>query len=127
MRRFTLIVLAAASAPAAAQYSAAWYTADAGGGISTGDGYRLRCTIAQPDAGGPLLGDGYSLTGGFWSQEPYGCVADFNRDRSLDTQDVLAFLNAWRSGREDGDINGDGLFDSRDIAVFLNLWVAGCD
>jgi hypothetical protein len=52
---------------AQAQYSVDWFTVDAGGGVSTGGVYAVTGTIGQPDAGGPLVGGSYSLTGGFWA------------------------------------------------------------
>lgn len=54
------------------------------------------------------------------------CVADFNRDGSVNSLDVLSFLNAWVAGDGRADINGDGLIDTLDFLAFLNLWVAGC-
>jgi hypothetical protein len=50
----------------AQQYSIDWYKI-AGGGTSTGATYQVSGTIGQHDAGGPMTGGGYSLTGGFWS------------------------------------------------------------
>lgn len=54
------------------------------------------------------------------------CVADFNSDGVVNTQDVLAFLNAWTAGDSSADINGDGLVNTQDVLAFLNLWNAGC-
>ncbi len=54
------------------------------------------------------------------------CVADFNDDGTVNTQDVLAFLNAWTSGDPSADINGDGSVNTQDVIAFLNLWNAGC-
>ncbi|HZW08917.1 MAG TPA: GC-type dockerin domain-anchored protein [Phycisphaerales bacterium] len=54
------------------------------------------------------------------------CVADFNGDGSVNTQDVLAFLNAWNAGEGSADINGDGTINTQDVLAFLNLWNAGC-
>ncbi|VAX39604.1 hypothetical protein MNBD_PLANCTO03-509, partial [hydrothermal vent metagenome] len=54
------------------------------------------------------------------------CVADFNGDGSVNTQDVLAFLNAWNNGDSSADINGDGEINTQDVLAFLNLWNAGC-
>jgi hypothetical protein len=54
------------------------------------------------------------------------CVADFNGDGRVDTQDVLAFLNAWSAGDGSADVNGDGRVDTQDVLEFLNLWNAGC-
>jgi hypothetical protein len=54
--------------PASAQsYSIDWYKIAGGGGTSSGGTYQLSGTIGQADAGAPLTGGSYSLTGGFWS------------------------------------------------------------
>lgn len=54
------------------------------------------------------------------------CTADFNGDGSVNTQDVIAFLNAYTSGDAEADINGDGVVNTQDVIAFLNLWTAGC-
>ncbi len=54
------------------------------------------------------------------------CVADFNGDGTVNTSDVLAFLNAWTSGDPSADIDGDGNINTIDFLMFLNLWTAGC-
>ena len=38
-----------------------------GGGTSTSGVYAVSGTIGQHDAGGPMIGGPYSLTGGFWA------------------------------------------------------------
>jgi hypothetical protein len=48
-------------------YSIDWSTIDGGGVTSTGGVYSVTGTIGQPDAGGPMTGGNYSLTGGFWA------------------------------------------------------------
>jgi hypothetical protein len=48
-------------------YSINWYKVAGGGGASTNTQYSLRGTMGQPDAGGPMTGGNYSVTGGFWS------------------------------------------------------------
>lgn len=63
-----LCALALLSGVALAQggYDLSWWTVDGGGEtFSTGGGYSLGGTIAQPDAG-LLTGPGYRLEGGFW-------------------------------------------------------------
>ncbi|MCC7389092.1 MAG: hypothetical protein IT431_10025 [Phycisphaerales bacterium] len=55
-----------------------------------------------------------------------GCVADWNTDGTVNTQDFLAYLNSWTSGDSRADVNGDGLVNTQDFLVYLNLWVAGC-
>ena len=56
--------------PLAAQaqsYSIDWYKIAGGGGTSAGAAYQVSGTTGQHDAGGPMAGGGYSLTGGFWA------------------------------------------------------------
>jgi hypothetical protein len=50
----------------AQSYSIGWYKVSAGGGTSSNGQYTVSGTIGQHDAGGPLTGGGYSVTGGFW-------------------------------------------------------------
>ncbi len=54
------------------------------------------------------------------------CVADFNNDGFVNTQDFIAYLGAWSAGDSSADINGDGLVNTQDFIAFLGLWVAGC-
>ncbi|MGA2279755.1 MAG: hypothetical protein ABSG80_05575 [Verrucomicrobiota bacterium] len=51
----------------AQSYSIDWYKVSGGGGTSAGGTYQVSGTIGQHDAGGPMTGGNYSLTGGFWS------------------------------------------------------------
>ncbi|MBK7403352.1 MAG: S8 family serine peptidase [Phycisphaerales bacterium] len=69
---------------------------------------------------------GYALVVSGEVAEPNLCIADFNGDGSVNTQDVLAFLNAWAAGQSSADINGDGNVNTQDVLAFLNLWNAGC-
>lgn len=46
--------------------NSSWSTIDAGGGVSVSGVYALSGTIAQPDAGVPLLVGPYRIDGGFW-------------------------------------------------------------
>jgi hypothetical protein len=66
-----LPVIAALLLPVAASaqsYSINWYKISGGGGMnSTGGAYSVSGTIGQHDAGGPMTGGGYQLTGGFWA------------------------------------------------------------
>jgi len=63
----SFLVLLAPLLAAAQSYSIDWYKIAGGGGASTGGVYALNGTVGQPDAGGPMMGGSYSLTGGFWS------------------------------------------------------------
>ena len=68
MKTLLTLALLLAGLPLGAQsYSINWYKVSGGGGISTGGVYSVSGTIGQHDAGGPMTGGNYSLTGGFWS------------------------------------------------------------
>jgi hypothetical protein len=54
-------------ATSSAQYSIDWFKISGGGGTSTNGQYAVSGTIGQHDAGGPMTGGNYSLTGGFWA------------------------------------------------------------
>jgi hypothetical protein len=62
-----LTFLALTISARAQSYSIDWYKISGGGGTSTNGQFAVTGTIGQPDAGGPLTGGGYSLTGGFWA------------------------------------------------------------
>ena len=62
-----LAVCGAAISTQAQAFTIDWYTIDGGGGTSTGGVFTISGTIGQPDAGGPMTGGNYSLTGGFWA------------------------------------------------------------
>ena len=64
---FFLIACLIAFCGFAQSYSINWYKIAGGGGTSTGGVYAVSGTIGQHDAGGPLTGGPYSLTGGFWA------------------------------------------------------------
>jgi hypothetical protein len=51
----------------AQSYSIDWYKIAGGGGTSTNSPYAVTGTIGQHDAGGPLTGGNFALTGGFWA------------------------------------------------------------
>lgn len=54
------------------------------------------------------------------------CLGDFNMDGTRNTQDVLAFLNAWNARHPSADINGDGVINTQDVLLFLNRWNVPC-
>lgn len=54
------------------------------------------------------------------------CQADMDGDGSVDTRDVIYFLNLWANDDPEADVDGDGTIDTRDVIYFLNIWVDGC-
>jgi hypothetical protein len=64
----TVALLLLALTARAQSYSLDWYKVSGGGGMnSTGGTYAVSGTIGQHDAGGPMTGGSYSVTGGFWA------------------------------------------------------------
>jgi hypothetical protein len=64
---FCLLAFAGCFVAPAQQYSIDWYKVAGGGGTSSNGQYTVSGTIGQHDAGGPMTGGNYSLTGGFWA------------------------------------------------------------
>ncbi len=64
-----------------------------------------------------------SLIGG--SDE--GCLADYNVDGDVNSNDISAFLSAWLDSVQNGnliaDFNLDGAVNSNDISAFLSAWL----
>ncbi|QKK06980.1 MAG: hypothetical protein HND58_01580 [Planctomycetota bacterium] len=119
--------VAIAESAGAQMFSIPWHTIDNGGGSSVGGSFVLTGTIGQHDAHPSMTGGGFTLTGGFWAADEVDvCVGDFNGDGTVNTLDVLAFLNAWTAGEGSADINGDGTVNTLDVLAFLNAWTAGC-
>lgn len=54
------------------------------------------------------------------------CIADWNSDGNVNTQDVLAYLGEWASDSLSADVNYSGNVDIQDFLIFLNAWNAGC-
>ena len=54
------------------------------------------------------------------------CPADFDKSGDLNSQDFVAYLNAFTAGDDSADFNGDGSVNSIDFAAYLNAFVAGC-
>jgi hypothetical protein len=84
------------------------------------DGEAILIGAYLDDDNGVDSGSAYVFRG------PSSCPADFNRDGGVNTQDVLAFLQAWANGLADADFNGDGSVNTQDVIAFLGAWVAGC-
>src|SRR2546427_7739773 len=54
----------------AQNYAINWFKIAGGGGTSTNGQFTLSGTIGQHEAGGPMIGGNYSLTGGFLGLSP---------------------------------------------------------
>ena len=54
-----------------------------------------------------------------------GALGDFDGNGRVNTQDFIAFLNAWAAGQTAADFNLDQRIDTIDFIVFLNAWAGG--
>jgi hypothetical protein len=63
----TLAALLLALSGHAQNYTIDWHKIAGGGGTSTNGQYSLSGTIGQHDAGGPMNGTTFSVSGGFWT------------------------------------------------------------
>lgn len=65
--------------------------------------------------------------GGDPASDQSRCVADFNGDHHVDSQDLVAYLNAFLDHNWRADLAEPfGLFDTRDLLEFLQAYAAGC-
>lgn len=123
-----LALVLAFSSASAQPFTIDWASIDGGGGTSFGGAYSLTASIGQPDAGTPLSGGIYTLTGGFLAGVGAvpSCLADFNRSGGATIQDVFDFLAAWFDGNPAADVNTSGSVSLQDIFDFLTAWFIGC-
>jgi hypothetical protein len=67
-----LLLASLALAQSGGGYDLSWWTADGGGGTSSGGDYMLSGTAGQAEGGVLMQGGDYALTGGLW---PGGATA----------------------------------------------------
>jgi hypothetical protein len=135
MHRFITIAGLAAglssTAPAIAQMGPnldlTWNTLDSGGGTSTGGGFALTGTIAQPDAG-TAAGGGLELLGGFWGgpSGPPPCYPDCNASGTLTVADFGCYQTKFVIGDPYADCNQSGTLTVADFGCFQTKFVVGC-
>ena len=93
-----------------------------GGGVmhSAGGEFDLSGTIGQPDAG-VMQGDEFTLTGGFWFEEPLGDCNSTGGADLLDHGDFEPCLSGPSTGVSEGcecfDLDRSGTVDLLDFAV----------
>ncbi len=107
----------------AQDYTIDWHTIDGGGEMfSTGDDFELGGTMGQADAG-PMSGDDYVLTGGFWATPPCWCLADLNNDGWRNGEDIQTFVDCVLGGGPGcacADLEIDGRLNMADVTAFVS-------
>ena len=128
-----LVALMAAPAVTFAQpFDLRWYTVDGGSGLfGVGGSFELSGTIAQFDAGTPMLGGAFELTGGFWAGiDPVPCPGDLDGNDAVDLADLSRLLSNFGTlvgaARSDGDTDGDGDVDLGDLSFLLSNFGTSC-
>ena len=105
----------------ASEYELSRHTIDGGGVMqSTGGDFELSGTIGQPDAG-VMAGGEFTLTGGFWFEEPPGDCNSTGGVDLLDHSDFELCLSgpdvSVAGGCECFDVDHSGTVDLLDFAV----------
>ena len=114
-------------------FDLSWFTIDGGGATSSAATYELQGTVGQPDAGTPMTGGSFSLTGGFWpgidSSEKGLCVADVapaGGNGIVNVDDLLLIINSWGpcSGcpTDIAPAGGDANVNVDDLLEVINAW-----
>lgn len=122
----TTLVFGMLATTVTAEFAIEWHTIDGGGTMdSSGDGFELRSTIGQPDAGS-MAGGMFELAGGFWAVGTGVFLpGDCNNDGNIDLADYACFY-ACLVGPEGGLLTGCDPFDfdsdgDVDLADFSEL------
>jgi hypothetical protein len=89
------------------------------------------------DASSVLIGayadvtDGLSNAGSAYLMDVVCCPVDWDRNGTVNSTDVSAFINDWFADISRGttltDFNRDGVVNSTDVSDFINAWFVGCD
>ena len=124
-----------ATAAQAQSYDLSWFSIDGGGNPSSAGSFDLSGTVGQPDAGASMTGNGFELTGGFWTiaaDQVSGCgSADFNCDGDTGTDSDIEAFFACLAGNccalcGSADFNGDGdIGTDADIESFFRVLAGG--
>ncbi len=101
-------------------------------GVVVPDGWHLGRANAVSADGRTIIGSGINPDGAGEGWVAYlgpGCRADFDDNGVVDAEDVAAYLTAWLDSNIFTDWNYDGSINTRDLLGFLNEWVAkpGCE
>lgn len=109
-----------------------WFTIDGGGAMYTeGGDFVLSGTIGQWDAGQPMAGGSFILTGGFWpiEQRPL-CIGDLNGSGDVGLSDLTILLSNFGCLAgctfAQGDLDGDGDVALPDLTLLLSTFGQTC-
>lgn len=112
----TVGLFALAICSQAQNFSIDWFTIDGGGGTSTDAVFTVSGTVGQADAGGPMVGEGFTVEGGFWSIIAAVQMPDAP-ELSIQVTSTNTAVIAW-----DSPATGFGLQQNNDLST--TNWVA---
>lgn len=98
-------------------------------GLDLGDLVNLVAANGISADGRTIVGWGFNRDGrseGWVAYLGASCRADFNGDGTVDSRDVVAYMNTWAQKSPLADWNYDAFVDIRDFIAFLNAWTTGC-
>jgi len=58
---------------------------------------------------------------------PVPCIADFDGSGTIDVNDLLAYLGAFRNQDPAADVDGSGTIDVNDLLAFLGVFRNRCE
>ena len=124
----------AMTAKSGSDFDISWFSIDSGGGSSDREIWEVTGTMGQPDAGAPLSGGPWTVTGGFSIEIAEGGGGfrrgDCNADDSTNIADAI-FLLSFISGMGDDppceescNANNDSSSNIADV-IYIFSYIAG--
>src|SRR5262249_44363746 len=89
---------------------------------------QANCTVSTGAAGAKFVSGQSTCNAAATSNTPC-CTADYNKNSTVNVQDIFAFLSDWFAGNayaRTGADGGSGPLTVQNIFNFLGAWFAGC-
>ncbi|MGE4198543.1 MAG: GC-type dockerin domain-anchored protein, partial [Phycisphaerales bacterium] len=84
-------------------------------------GQQVRIRVSHFGSNAFRVGNGVTAT-----HVSFVCIADFNNDGRVNSQDFFDFITAFFALNQAADVNLDGAINSQDFFDFLTGLFAGC-
>lgn len=123
-----LMGVVTASTTHAQPYEIERYVIAGGGGTSSGGSFSVSGTIGQHDAGQPMAGGNFELTGGFWAHAGESATrlcADQNSDGAVTPTDFTAWIANYNANDLRADVNQNGTIEPTDFTSWIGAFNQG--